>query len=125
MILEGPHPAPKPVTTAPCPKCGTAMVLAAITPHPLVPQMKRHTFLCAKCNQTKTYMLKAGDETKQNATLKSQDASSEKSQDASSDVVQIAFRPMVDGGLAVGASSLSRHGSPRSLSCATAWSATA
>ena len=34
-------------TTAPCPKCSTTMVLAAVTPHPLVPQMKRHTFLCA------------------------------------------------------------------------------
>lgn len=47
-------------TTAPCPKCSTIMVLAAVTPHPIVPQMKRHTFLCATCNQTKTYMLRAG-----------------------------------------------------------------
>ena len=47
-------------TTAPCPKCSTTMVLAAVTPHPLVPQMKRHTFLCATCNQTKAYMLRAG-----------------------------------------------------------------
>ena len=46
-------------TTAPCPKCSTTMVLAAVTPHPLVPQMKRHTFLCATCNQTKAYMLRA------------------------------------------------------------------
>jgi hypothetical protein len=46
-------------TTAPCPKCATAMVLAAITPHPIVATMQRHTFLCAKCNQTKTYMLPA------------------------------------------------------------------
>jgi hypothetical protein len=30
----------------------------------------------------------------------------------------------VDGGFAAGASSFSRHGSPRSLSCATVWSAT-
>jgi predicted RNA-binding Zn-ribbon protein involved in translation (DUF1610 family) len=46
-------------TTAPCPNCGTTMVLAAITPHPLAIHMERHTFLCAKCNQTKTYMLPA------------------------------------------------------------------
>jgi hypothetical protein len=45
--------------TAPCPKCATAMVLAAITPHPIAAKMERHTFLCAKCNQTKTYMLPA------------------------------------------------------------------
>jgi predicted RNA-binding Zn-ribbon protein involved in translation (DUF1610 family) len=63
VILDGGLPAPKPAsTTAPCPKCGTVMVLAAITPHPLAPQMKRHTFLCATCNQTKTYMLKVGDQ---------------------------------------------------------------
>ena len=40
-----------------------------------------------------------------------------------------AFRPIqkidhVDAGFAAGASSFSRHGSPRCLSCATAWSAT-
>ena len=46
-------------TTAPCPKCATTMVLAAITPHPIATQMQRHTFLCATCNQTKTYMLPA------------------------------------------------------------------
>ncbi len=46
-------------TTAPCPKCGTTMLLAAVTPHPIAAHMKRHTFLCAKCNQTKTYMLPA------------------------------------------------------------------
>ena len=46
-------------TTAPCPKCATIMVLAAITPHPIVAHMERHTFLCATCNQTKTYMLRA------------------------------------------------------------------
>ena len=46
-------------TTAPCPKCGTIMLLAAITPHPIAAHMKRHTFLCATCNQTRTYMLPA------------------------------------------------------------------
>jgi hypothetical protein len=45
--------------SAPCPKCGTSMSLAAITPHPIATQMQRHTFLCTKCNQTKTYMLPA------------------------------------------------------------------
>lgn len=59
MIPEASTVAPETTaTTAPCPKCGATMVLAAITPHPIVPQMKRHTFLCANCNQTKTYMLK-------------------------------------------------------------------
>jgi hypothetical protein len=43
--------------TAPCPKCDTDMVLAAITPHPISVQLARHTYLCAKCNQTKTYIL--------------------------------------------------------------------
>jgi hypothetical protein len=42
---------------APCPKCDTDMVLAAITPHPVALQLARHTYLCAKCNQTKTYIL--------------------------------------------------------------------
>ena len=45
--------------TTPCPKCKTIMVLAAITPHPIVKQMERHTFLCYACNQTKSYMLRA------------------------------------------------------------------
>jgi predicted RNA-binding Zn-ribbon protein involved in translation (DUF1610 family) len=44
-------------TMAPCPKCATTMVLASITRHPIATHMERHTFLCAKCNQTKTYML--------------------------------------------------------------------
>jgi len=35
------------------------MVLAAITPHPIAAQMERLTFLCATCNQTKTYVLPA------------------------------------------------------------------
>lgn len=45
--------------TAPCPTCATVMVLAAVTPHPISTKMERHTFLCTKCNQTKTYMLAA------------------------------------------------------------------
>ena len=43
----------------PCRKCGTAMGLAAISPHPIAANMQRHTFLCTTCNQTKTYMLPA------------------------------------------------------------------
>jgi hypothetical protein len=46
-------------STIPCPKCATALVLAAITPHPIATQMQRYTFLCSVCNQTKTYMLPA------------------------------------------------------------------
>ena len=42
---------------APCPKCDTDMVPAAITPHPVALQLARHTYLCVKCNQTKTYIL--------------------------------------------------------------------
>jgi hypothetical protein len=44
-------------TIAPCPICRSDMVLAAITPHPLSSQLARHTYLCADCNQTKTYVL--------------------------------------------------------------------
>lgn len=33
------------------------MVLAVITPHPVASQLARHTYLCATCNQTKTYIL--------------------------------------------------------------------
>ena len=43
--------------TASCPKCDTNMVLAVITAHPLSVQLARHTYLCAKCNQTKSYFL--------------------------------------------------------------------
>jgi len=42
---------------APCPVCNMDMVLAAITPHPVAQQLARHTYLCVKCNQTKTYIL--------------------------------------------------------------------
>jgi predicted RNA-binding Zn-ribbon protein involved in translation (DUF1610 family) len=57
-VLATPAVAPDAsATTAPCPKCGTTMILAAVTPHPIVAAMQRHTFLCTTCNQTKTYML--------------------------------------------------------------------
>lgn|GEM_PF-536133 len=44
---------------APCPTCHTDMVLAIITPHPVSPQLGRHTYLCARCNQTRAYILPA------------------------------------------------------------------
>jgi hypothetical protein len=40
-----------------CPKCRAEMVDVVVTPHPIVPRMKRHTFVCYPCNQTRTYML--------------------------------------------------------------------
>jgi hypothetical protein len=40
-----------------CPKCRAEMVDVVVTPHPIVPRMKRHTFVCYVCNQTRTYML--------------------------------------------------------------------
>jgi len=36
------------------------MVLAVIMPHPVAHQLARHTYLCAGCNQTKTYILPIG-----------------------------------------------------------------
>ena len=48
--------------TAPCPKCAFGMELAAITPHPKNDRMDRHTYLCAVCNQTRTYVLPAAVE---------------------------------------------------------------
>ncbi len=42
-----------------CPKCATTWVLVAITRHPIATYMERHMFVCAKCNQTKIYMLPA------------------------------------------------------------------
>jgi hypothetical protein len=44
-------------TTAPCPKCRSDMVLAVITPLPVASQLGKHTYLCAKCNQTRAYIL--------------------------------------------------------------------
>ena len=33
------------------------MTLAVVIPHPVTPQLAKHTYLCAGCNQTKTYIL--------------------------------------------------------------------
>jgi hypothetical protein len=49
-------------TAAPCPKCRADMVLAVVTPHPISSQLARHTYLCANCNQTKTYVLPMSDD---------------------------------------------------------------
>jgi hypothetical protein len=43
--------------SSPCPKCRSDMISVVVTPHPLMPQMTRHTFVCYTCNQTRTYML--------------------------------------------------------------------
>lgn len=47
-------------TTAPCPRCRKDMALAVVIPHPISPELARHTYLCAECNQTKTYILPVG-----------------------------------------------------------------
>jgi hypothetical protein len=44
-------------TAAPCPKCHSDMILAVVIPHPVAPQLGKHTYLCTRCNQTKTYIL--------------------------------------------------------------------
>ena len=36
------------------------MALAVVIPHPVTPQLAKHTYLCASCNQTKTYILPVG-----------------------------------------------------------------
>jgi hypothetical protein len=45
--------------SADCPACRAAMTHVAATPHPVVPTMQRSTFVCYRCNQTRTYMLPA------------------------------------------------------------------
>src|SRR5262245_20501612 len=43
--------------TALCPQCRTEMVHVAVTPHPVVRNMQRNTFVCYTCKRTRTYML--------------------------------------------------------------------
>lgn len=43
--------------TTRCPACGTGMILAAVVPHAINDRMERHTFVCARCNQTRTYIV--------------------------------------------------------------------
>jgi hypothetical protein len=40
-----------------CPRCRTRMVHVAVTPHPVVRNMQRNTFVCYSCKRTRTYML--------------------------------------------------------------------
>jgi hypothetical protein len=47
-------------TAAPCPTCRADMMLAVVIPHPVTPQLAKHTYLCSSCNQTKTYILPVG-----------------------------------------------------------------
>ena len=42
---------------APCPKCRTEMVYVTTMPHPKAPEMRRTTFVCFICNQTRNYSL--------------------------------------------------------------------
>jgi hypothetical protein len=45
------------ITQAQCHKCHSAMVYVTALPHATVPQMRRTTFVCYTCYQTRTYML--------------------------------------------------------------------
>jgi hypothetical protein len=47
----------EPPAPVPCPRCRSAMTSVAVTPHLVVPDMERHTFVCYACNETRTYML--------------------------------------------------------------------
>jgi hypothetical protein len=43
--------------SAPCPKCHTEMIFVAALPHPNSPGMRKTTFVCYRCNQTRNYAL--------------------------------------------------------------------
>lgn len=40
-----------------CSQCRTVMVHVAVTPHPVVRNMQRNTYVCYSCKRTRTYML--------------------------------------------------------------------
>lgn len=44
-------------TQALCPKCHGAMVYVTALPHPTARDMRRTTFVCYTCHQTRSYML--------------------------------------------------------------------
>jgi PilZ domain-containing protein len=46
-------------TLTPCPRCGSAMIHIADTPHPVAREMQRSVYLCRPCNRTQTYILPA------------------------------------------------------------------
>jgi hypothetical protein len=43
--------------SAPCPKCRAEMIFVAALPHPQSPAMRKTTFVCYACNQTRNYSL--------------------------------------------------------------------
>jgi hypothetical protein len=43
--------------SAPCPKCRTEMIYVAALPHPQSLTMRKTTFVCYGCNQTRNYAL--------------------------------------------------------------------
>ena len=44
-------------TQAICHKCRSAMIYVTAMPHPTARQMRRTTFVCYTCRQTRSYML--------------------------------------------------------------------
>ena len=58
-----------------CPQCRTAMVHVAVTPHPVVRNMQRNTYVCYTCKRTRTYMLPGKPEVKADANDAAQRAS--------------------------------------------------
>jgi RNase P subunit RPR2 len=51
--------APDQITQAVCHKCQSAMSFVTAMPHPTARQMRRTTFVCYTCGQTRNYMLSA------------------------------------------------------------------
>ena len=43
--------------SAPCPKCRTEMIYVAAVRHPISPTMRKTTFVCYCCNETRNYAL--------------------------------------------------------------------
>ena len=58
-----------------CPQCRTAMVHVALTPHPVVRNMQRNTYVCYTCKRTRTYMLPGKPEVEAGANDAAQRAS--------------------------------------------------
>jgi hypothetical protein len=48
---------PDQTTQAVCHKCQSAMIFVTAMPHPTARQMRRTTFVCYTCRQTRSYML--------------------------------------------------------------------
>ncbi len=58
-----------------CPQCRTTMVHVAVTPHPVVRNMQRNTYVCYTCKRTRTYMLPGKPEIEAGANIVAQRAS--------------------------------------------------